>query len=246
MPEGPYLVILKEAVEELHIKGEKIDDADGNCQIDLERIVDQKIIDFRTFGKNFLICFEDFTLRIHFMLFGSYLINERKLTPARLRLNVKDAELNFYACSVNLLERPVDEIYDWESDIMADEWNANKAFQKLINSPKMFACDALLDQNIFAGSGNIIKNEVLFRIGTHPLSLLGEIPDSKLEEMIQETRNYSFEFLQWKREFTLKNHWLAHTKKTCPHCSFPFQKEYLGKSKRRSYFCTKCQKHYDN
>ena len=29
-------------------------------------------------------------------------------------------------------------------------------------------CDALLDQTVFAGVGNIIKNEVLFRTGVHP------------------------------------------------------------------------------
>lgn len=42
----------------------------------------------------------------------------------------------------------------------------------------MVACDALLNQDLFAGSGNIIKNEVLFRIGVHPWSTLGALPDT--------------------------------------------------------------------
>ena len=41
-------------------------------------------------------------------------------------------------------------------------------------------CDALLDQNVFAGVGNIIKNEVLFRIRVHPLSTVGALPAAKL------------------------------------------------------------------
>jgi len=241
MPEGPSIVILREAVESLHIKGKKITDADGNSKIDSERLIDQKVTDFRSWGKHFLICFKDFTIRIHFMLFGSYLINERKKTPVRLRLQIGDAELNFYSCSVKLLEQPATEIYDWESDIMADGWKPEKAFDKLRKAPKMLACDSLLDQEIFSGSGNIIKNEVLFRIKMHPLSPLGEIPDAKLKEMVKETRTYSFDFLEWKKEFTLKKHWLAHTKKICPRCNIPFHKEYLGKQKRRSYFCTNCQ-----
>jgi endonuclease-8 len=175
------------------------------------------------------------------MLFGSYLINDRKDTPVRLRLKIKDAELNFYSCSIKLLEQPADKIYDWKSDIMADEWKPKKALEKLKDSPKTFVCDALLDQNIFAGSGNIIKNEVLFRIRMHPLSILGEIPEAKLKEIVRETRSYSFDFLKWKKEFTLKKHWLAHTRKICPRCNIPFHKEYLGKNKRRSYFCTNCQ-----
>jgi endonuclease-8 len=241
MPEGPSIVILREAIEALDLKGSVIRLAEGNSKIDKDRLNEQKVVDFRSWGKHFLICFEDFTLRIHFMLFGSYLINERKKTPPRLTLVFDDAELNFYACSVVILEQPADDIYDWSGDIMSDSWSSAKAIKKLKSGPKMLACDALLDQNIFAGSGNIIKNEVLFRIKVHPLSQVDALPEAKLKELVKETRNYSFDFLEWKKEFTLKKHWLAHTKKTCPRCLIPFHKEYLGKTNRRSYFCENCQ-----
>jgi endonuclease VIII len=241
MPEGPSIVILREAVEALHLKRKEVTDAGGTAKIDMEKIIGRKVTDFRSMGKQFLICFKDCTIRIHFMLFGSYLLNDRKKAPVRLRLQIGNNELNFYACSVKVLDEPVAGLYDWESDIMSDEWKSAKALKKLKNTPEMLACDALLDQNIFAGSGNIIKNEVLFRIRLHPLSVLGEIPDTKLKEMVKETRKYSFDFLDWKKENALKKHWLAHTKKTCPRCHIPFHKEYLGKNRRRSYFCTNCQ-----
>ncbi|MCF0062521.1 endonuclease [Dyadobacter chenwenxiniae] len=245
MPEGPSIVILRELIEELSLENAVIRLVEGNSKIDKDRLTDQKVIAFRSWGKHFLVCFEDFTLRIHFMLFGSYLINERKKTPPRLTLVFDDAELNFYACSAAILDQPADEIYDWSGDIMSESWSSTKAIKKLKLVPKMLACDALLDQNIFAGSGNIIKNEVLFRIMVHPLSLIGALPEAKLKELVRETRNYSFDFLNWKKEFTLKKHWLAHTKKMCPRCLIPFHKEYLGKTKRRSYFCENCQKQYD-
>jgi len=245
MPEGPSIVILREEIAALKLTNPVIHLAEGNAKIDMDRLTDQKVTAFRSWGKHFLVCFEDFTLRIHFMLFGSYLINERKKTPPRLTLVFDDAELNFYACSVAIRDHPADEIYDWSGDIMSESWNASQALQKLKKVPKMLACDALLDQNIFSGSGNIIKNEVLFRIMVHPLSAIGALPETKLKEMIAETRNYSFDFLKWKKEFTLKKHWLAHTKKTCPRCHIPFHKEYLGKAKRRSYFCESCQQRYD-
>jgi endonuclease-8 len=59
--------------------------------------------------------------------------------------------------------------------------------------------------------------------------------------MVKETRKYAFDFLEWKKENTLKKHWLAHTKKICPRCEIPFHKAYLGNTKRRSYFCENCQ-----
>jgi endonuclease-8 len=175
------------------------------------------------------------------MLFGSYRINEKKETKARLSLQFKSGEINFYACSVQFVEGDVNAVYDWTSDVMNDNFNQDQARQKLLLQPEAMACDALLDQNIFAGVGNIIKNEVLFRIRLHPESLVGNVPEPVINELIAEARNYSFDFLEWKKAFVLKKHWLAHTKKTCPRCNIPFVKKYAGKTKRRSFFCTNCQ-----
>lgn len=242
MPEGPSIVILKELVQPF--KGKKIIKVEGNSKIDQQRMLNQKIIDFKSWGKHFLVCFKGFTLRIHFMLFGSYRINERKDSPPRLSLQFKDGELNFYTCSVKFIDEDLDTVYDWSADIMSDEWDAAKAKKKLKAHPDMLATDALLNQDIFAGSGNIIKNEVLFRTHIHPASRIGDIPAKKLTELISETRNYAFDFLHWKKNYELKKHWLAHTKKICPRCNIPLHKEYLGKTNRRTFFCDNCQVWY--
>lgn len=241
MPEGPSIVILRETVERLQLAGQKIQSVEGNSKIDQDRLPGQTVLSFRSWGKHFLICFQDFTVRIHFLMFGSYRINERKETPVRLRIQFANDELNFYTCSVKLIDKPVDQIYEWSGDIMAANWSAANALKKLKTIPQGLCCDALLDQDIFAGSGNIIKNEVLFRIKVHPLSALGALPESKLKEMVREVRQYAFDFLHWKKEFTLRKHWLAHTKKICPRCDIPFTKAHTGKTNRRSFFCSNCQ-----
>jgi endonuclease-8 len=51
---------------------------------------------------------------------------------------------------------------------MNDEWNAKNAKARLKAEPTKLICDALLEQDIFSGVGNIIKNEVLYRIRVHP------------------------------------------------------------------------------
>lgn len=243
MPEGPSMVILKELVASL--KGKKVTAVSGNTKVDLTGIEGQKVIDFKTWGKHFLICFKNKTIRIHFLLFGSYRINETKPSPPRFQLQFGNQQLNFYACSVKLIEEDLDKAYDWSADVMNDTWDPKKAKTKLLKKPAMLVCDALLDQNIFAGSGNIIKNEVLFRIRVHPESKTGKLPARKLGEMIKEARNYSFDFLKWKKEFILKKHWLAHAKKICPRCDIPFvKKQHMGKFKRRSFYCINCQKLY--
>ena len=69
-------------------------------------------------------------------------------------------------------------------------------------------------------------------------------PAAKLRELVAQAREYSFDFLEWKKAFVLKQHWLAHTKRVCPRCDLPFHKGHLGKTKRRSFFCPNCQKQY--
>ena len=242
MPEGPSIVILKE--EAAVFTGREVVAVSGNSKIDLDRILHQTVVAFRSWGKHFLICFDGFTVRIHLLMFGTYRINERKESPVRLGLAFDDGELNFYTCSVKLLEGDINSHYDWSGDVMNEEWSPKKAKAKLANMPDMEVCDALLEQDVFSGVGNIIKNEVLYRCFVHPDSLVGKIPKKKMEELITESRHYSFQFLEWKKNYELKKHWLAHTKKTCLRCNLPFVKKQTGQKKRRSFFCENCQKLY--
>lgn len=242
MPEGPSIVILKEIVQKF--SGQKIVEVTGNAKIDQSRLLDQTVIDFKSWGKHFLICFEDFALRVHFLLFGTYRVDERRELPARLSLTFANGELNFYSCAIKFVEGDANAHYDWSADVMNASWDPLKAKLKMAAVPKKLICDTLLEQDIFSGVGNIIKNEVLYRVHIHPESLTGKIPPLKINEIIREARTYSFEFLEWKKKYELKKHWLAHTKTTCSRCDLPIIKKYTGVKKRRSFFCASCQKRY--
>ena len=246
MPEGPSILILKELITPL-FKNKKIIKAIGNAKVDMSQLTGKKIIDIRCWGKQLLIFTKDATVRIHLLMFGSYSIDENK-KPARslrLALAVSKHTVYFYTCSVRFLPGNVNKLYDWQADVLSEEWDPVKARKKLKNIPGTMICDALLDQQIFSGVGNIIKNEVLYRVKLHPENIIRDIPALKLSAVIKEARNYSFDFLKWKKEFTLKKHWLAHTKKTCLRCNLPIIKKYCGKTKRRSFFCSRCQVRYN-
>lgn len=242
MPEGPSIVILKEEVQQF--SGQKVLEAAGNSSIEISRLKNKTIREFKTWGKHFLICFDDFTVKIHTLMFGTYRINERKETVPRLSLIFANGELNFYTCSIKILEGDINLYYKWEEDVMNENWDPKKAKQSLDKISNMLICDALLEQNIFSGVGNIIKNEVLYRCKIHPESLVGQIPEKDIQRLIKESVIYSFQFLEWKKKYELKKHWLAHTKKKCARCSLPLVKKYTGIKKRRSFFCTNCQKLY--
>lgn len=241
MPEGPSVVILKE--EASQFTGRQVLAVEGNSKIDQNRLLN-RVNEFRSWGKHFLICFDGFMVRIHFLMWGSYKINEKKDRPARLSLIFENGEMNFYSCAVRIIEGDPDEVYDFSSDVMSDTWNPARARKKVKSSPDELICDVLLDQDIFSGVGNIIKNEVLYRIKIHPESVTGKIPPRKITELINEARNYSFDFYEWKKKYELKKHWLAHNKKVCLRCNLPLVRKHTGKKDRRSFFCENCQVRY--
>jgi endonuclease-8 len=244
MPEGPSLVIFREELQQF--VGKKIVAVSGNSKIDQQRLLHKKIKEMRTWGKHMLWCFDDFTIRIHFLMFGTYYINSSKDASPRLHLEfIKGDELNLCSCAVKMIEEPLDEIYDWSVDVLSETWDPKAARKKLKAMPDTLVTDALLDQTIFSGVGNIIKNEVLYRIKVHPLSKVGALPPRKLTELVAEAKNYTYDFLHWKREYTLRKHWLVHTKKTCQRDECKIQKDYLGKTNRRTFFCECCQKLYE-
>lgn len=242
MPEGPSIYILKEELEPF--AGKKVLAVAGTVAAFDVSILKNKTVQFKTWGKHFLICFPKFTVRVHLLLFGSYRINDRKPAKPRLHLKFANGEVNFYACAITLLEDDPDAIYDWSADIMNASWSDKKALEKLKAIPDTLLCDAILDQQLFAGAGNIFKNEVPWRIRVHPGSKVGNLPLVKKKQLVKEMVNYAFDFLKWKRAFVLKKNWQVHTKKECPRCKIPLVKTYMGKTKRRTFYCENCQKKY--
>lgn len=240
MPEGPFIVILKEEVQSF--KGKKILRVVGNAKIDLSRLDQQAIIDFKSWGKHFLICFENFFVKIHLLMFGSYRVNEKREIPSRLGLIFKNGELYFYNCFVKIIEGNPDDVYDWEKDIMSGTWNPDKALNSLQTLKNTMVCDALLDQDIFSGIGNIIKNEVLFLEQIHPTTLVENLSEKKLKKLISTTRDYSFKFYRWKKAYVLRKHWLAHRCTICTNCGSKLILQHMGKRNRRTFFCEYCQK----
>lgn len=245
MPEGPIIIILKQELQQFKHK-EVIAASGYTPNLDPHILMGQKLTDIKSWGKHLLLCFPKFTVRVHLMLFGSWRINSRGKKNASLGLEFPNGEVNFYISSIKLIPQPLDEVYDWRADVMGDKWDTENAIEKLMLKPKAFIGDALLDQKIFSGVGNIIRNEAMFRARVHPQSLVGSISEKKLHELINETVKYSFDFLKWKQQGTLSKHFEAYEQETCPRDHIPFHKADIGKTKRHTYYCNVCEVLYDD
>src|SRR5918993_4642023 len=142
MPEGPSIVLFAEEMQ--RFTGQKVVEIGGNSKIEKERLVGKKIKEIRTWGKHLLLVFDKFTLRIHFLMFGSYRINEVKDAAPRLHLKCSKDELNFYSTAIKMIEEPLDEVYDWPADVLSKNWDPKAAKKKLQAKPETMVTDALL------------------------------------------------------------------------------------------------------
>jgi len=70
MPEGQSILLVKEAVAKFIRK--KIIAVSGNGKIDQSVLLDKKVIEFKSWGKHFLICMDGLTLRVHFNVWQLY------------------------------------------------------------------------------------------------------------------------------------------------------------------------------
>mgnify|MGYP000117588252 CR=1 FL=1 len=244
MPEGPTIVLMKEDLQKM--LGEKVVSAAGKAKIDKDELIGKILKEIRLYGKQTYLIFDDVSVRIHLLMFGSYEVDEQTKPDKSLQLGLtfKIGKMFFYTCSVKMIDNEVLKTIDWTADVMSDDWDPKNAKKKMKALPKLMVCDALIDQDIFSGVGNIIKNEVLFRIGVHPESLVSNFPTKKLNDLLEEARNYSFDFLKWKRTDELKKHWQIYHKKKCPKCGEDVIRKDTGKGKRSSFFCEKDQKLY--
>ena len=242
MPEGPSIVILREAAAKF--RNRTVREVGGNSKLDLRRMHGRRVVSLRSWGKHFLIGFRGFSLRAHLLMFGSWLIDAEKDATPRVSLRFDNGTLNLYACSLKYIEGPLEDTYDWRGDVMAPEWDPELARRKLRQQPEVLVCDALLDQDVFAGVGNIIKNEVLFHIRVHPASEVGALPPRLLGRMIREGRDYSFQFLEWNQRYVLRQHWLVHNKSQCAECGGMLTRQHMGARNRRTFYCERCQPLY--
>ncbi len=244
MPEGPPVVLMKEDLQKF--AGEKVIDVKGSSITETSKIKGHILREIKTHGKQTFLLFDQENIRIHLLMFGSYCLTENKALAHTLKLGLefKSGGMYFYTCNVKPVDREFISGLDWEADVMSDAWDPEKAKKKLKDHPKMMVCDALMDQDIFAGVGNIIKNEALFRVGIHPETLIGHLPPSKLKAMIDEARTYSFDFKKWKKANVLKKNFQVYHEKNCPKCGEEITKKETGTTKRTSFFCKNDQKLY--
>lgn len=156
-----------------------------------------------THGKNLFIHFDNgLSLRGHLRMFGKWHVY-RPGEPWRLgewqaRLVLETAEsvvVNFSSPVVELLEtraiphyRPVAKL---GQDLLAADFDVAEAVARFRDAALagQFIGEAIMDQRVIAGVGNIWKHETLFRAGINPWRRVRELGDDELATIVTIARS---------------------------------------------------------
>ncbi len=186
-PEGPVILHLRNTL--LPFKGKIVKDAGGYGPMPTAWIKGKKLID--TWGKHLLFSFENGTVRVHLMLFGEIRINDRRNVNRSFYVAFDNGEINGYVVKAEKLKATPDETYDWRLDILHEDFDPEHVRTLIEKKAGKTIEYVLMDQQIFSGVGNKIRNEALYRAGIHPFSIVGKIPQAKINQLIREVVKYS-------------------------------------------------------
>jgi endonuclease-8 len=223
------------------------------------RIVGAACTGVRSQGKNVIISFDNgLALRGHLRMYGTWHVYrpgeswQRPEREARLVLEVDDAVVvNFSAPVIELIEEralPVHQpLAGLGPDLLDDSFDGAEALRRL-RAPEraqLTIGDAIMDQCVMAGVGNIWKHETLFRCGLNPWRLVSELDDGTLEEVITTAQHLLRASVGKPNRYNLRRRptmfVYMRAGRPCRRCFTIIQSAPQGQDIRHTAWCPKCQ-----
>ncbi len=98
--------------------------------------------------------------------------------------------------------------------------------------------EALLDQRILAGSGNVIRLEACFNARVSPWRKVDELDAAEAERLVAETERIMLASMAKGRR---PSRIYKTTRRGCPRCGGRVESRGQGDANRLTYWCTQCQ-----
>jgi len=221
-------------------------------------------------GKHLLIVFSgDLILRTHMRMNGSwhlYRHGERWWRgPQSMRVRIDTADWVAVAFDVPVAEfvtarqlQTTDPVAALGPDLLKPAFDRDEAVRRIVISGAMPIAQALLDQRLLAGIGNVYKSEVLFLGGVHPDTPAGAVPAAALERVLDLARSLlqanviegTPAAIQTYRSLRRTAPGSAHDDhlwvygrkgKPCRKCGAAIESKKMGLDARTTYWCPQCQ-----
>ncbi|HVD86705.1 MAG TPA: DNA-formamidopyrimidine glycosylase family protein [Solirubrobacterales bacterium] len=123
-------------------------------------------------------------------------------------------------------------------DILADDFDPEAVVATIGADPSRGLGDALLDQQLVAGIGNIFKSEACFAAGVDPWRPVGDLSGEELRAVLSAARTLMLEAVESGRH---PQRIYRRRQGACPNCRGPISSRGQGDANRTTYWCPRCQ-----
>ena len=220
-------------------------------------------------GKHLLMQFSNgYVLRTHMRMNGSWHIYRQgeKWQRARQRMRVLIATNDFEAVGFDIpiaefiKERAIEkhvELSRLGPDVLGAEFDRHEGVRRLRDRREAEIADALLDQRVMAGLGNVYKSEVLFLCGVNPFARVDALTDEQIGGLVDTARrllvaNVSGAVAPMTTYASLRQTtgrsdpgarlWVyGRARLPCRRCGTAIQVQKQGEGARLTYWCPTCQ-----
>jgi endonuclease-8 len=208
-----------------------------------ERLDGRRLEAVEAVGKNLLLTFEGgLVLRSHLRMTGRWQVRRRDSGPKTGSpwLVLRSAEHEALLWNGPVLELSTRLPRRVGPDILAEPPDLAAMVANLRGVPQDRELgDALLDQRLVAGIGNLWRAEALWQAGLSPWLPLGAASDLELERVLEESARLMRASLENGRP---RRAVYRRPGRPCPRCGEPIRSRGQGDANRVAYWCPGCQR----
>ena len=207
-----------------------------------ERLDGRRLLWVEAVGKNLLLRFEGgLVLRSHLRMSGRWQVRARgeavRGTPWLVLAGQEREAVLWNGPVLELTSRGTRHL---GPDILAEPPDLAAMVANLRREhPGRELGDALLDQRLVAGIGNVWKAESLWHAGVSPWLPLGDATDDELEDVLREGARLMRASVEGRRE---QRAVYRKAGRPCPRCREPIRSRGQGDDNRTAYWCPGCQR----
>jgi endonuclease-8 len=214
----------------------------------IERLDGRRLDGVGSHGKNLMLRFGDLVLHSHMGMNGSWHVYPRGARwrkPRRAAWAVLVGEsqeaVQFGGPTLRLIAadrvRRDPQLARLGPDILAPELDLAAIVEALRAEPGRGLGDALLDQHLVAGIGNIFKSEACFAARVDPWRAVGDLGDEELAAVVGAARSLMQRAVASGRH----DYAVYRARRPCPVCRGHIASRGQGDANRTTYWCPRCQ-----
>jgi endonuclease-8 len=229
----------------------------------MQRVVGSRVTSVEPMGKHLLIHFDNgLVLHTHMRMAGTwhrYAPGEPWRMAAWKARVVLEVDGHVVVC----FNAPVAELMPARAaplhpalaslgpDLLAQDFDSTEAFTRLRSRSEFEIAEALLDQRVMAGVGNVFKSETLFIERINPWTHVASLTDDHLHALISTAHRLLNENVipgQWRRVTTQSDPRVradsfvyGRANQPCTRCGAAIRVQRQGALNRSTYWCPGCQ-----